>query len=594
MRKSFFVMIDHASTNLSAMSDGRRDKLRHLLRRFFQSRGPVTITQIQERYPLGRQEIEAILAELAQAGVVYRGQLTPAATEEQWCDRRNFEQLYRRAIQERRRAFAPQPAENYLRFLWRWHGISRLQSAAQLLPLLQRLRGWFFPLDLLEREILRARIPFAQFSQLFAPCHLHLAALCQQGELIWRLYQEDKGHARLVQFFLRGEGHWFYSREQLAEQASQLSTAAQTVREFLKENGASFFRDLVAGTSLPKTQLVEALAELAWRGLATNDSLQVLNELAEHGIPRPDERSFSDDELASPSPASSTPPPSSDWQNMLEATLPEWRKRSQGWRRRQYSRQREQFRRALKQMPQLSEGRWSLAESFAIFGKPATTSNTDGRSLAQHQALLLLERHGILVKEWHRREIQRAQPGWLPWYMLFQALKQMEWRGEVRRGYFVEGLSGVQFALPHALERFAAKEAPPHDAGPVMLSVLDPAVPYGSGVNLALLDSAGQPLSLTRQAGNHLLWVNAKPVVYAENYGARLWSLAGATDEQLANSLACLRQLLLLPESLRPRKRIESETWNGAPITTTPAAIWLQQHGFEKEEQKMVLWPSRA
>jgi ATP-dependent Lhr-like helicase len=209
--------------------------------------------------------------------------------------------------------------------------------------------------------------------------------------------------------------------------------------------------------------------------------------------------------------------------------------------------------------------------------------------LAQRQAYLLLERHGILVKEWHRRET-----GLLPWYVIFQALKQMEWRGEVRRGYFVEGLSGVQFALPQAVEMLAAGDSPEALGGPMMLSVLDPAAPYGSGVNLPLAGFNHEPLSLVRQAGNHLLFVNAKPVVYAENYGSRLWSLAGATEEQLAASLACLRQFLLLPEPLRPRKRIEVEMWNGAVVAATPAAEWLQRHGFEKEEQKMVLWPSRV
>jgi ATP-dependent Lhr-like helicase len=570
-------MLPVSASSNSSCNDSRREKLRHLLQHFLQTRGPTTISEILQRYPLDYNETEEILAELAKTGAVYRGQLTADASEEQWCDRRNFEQLYRRAIQVRRRAIAPQPAEHFLRFLWRWHGIGQLQSPAQLLPLLQRLRGLFFPLNFLEREILRSRISSNHFAKNFSACHLQFASLCQQGELIWRLYQEDQGHSRLAQFFLRSEGHLFYSREQLAEQTAQLSAAAKAVREFLKENGASFFRDLAAGTSLPKSQINEALAELAWRGLATNDSLHVLNELVEHGIPRPAETELS--ESASPA-ASNT----DDLQNFLDGALSRslaGRKRSQNWRRRQYSRQREEYRRELQQAPPLSEGRWSLVESFAIFGKP-------DQNLAQRQALLLLERYGILVKEWHRRET-----GLLPWHAIFQALKQMEWRGEVRRGYFVEGLSGVQFALPHALEMFAANASQQNFAEPAMLSALDPAVPYGRGVNFSLQDFAGKPLSLVRQAGNHLIFIGAKPAVYAENYGTRLWSLAGATDEQLAAALGCLRQFLLLPESLRPRKRIEVETWNGAPVITTPAAAWLQQHGFEKEEQKMALWPSR-
>jgi len=579
------MLPDGISSHSPSPSATRQEKQRALLRRFLQTRGPVTVAEILQRYPLDRHETENILIALAKSGTVYRGKLTAGATEEQWCDRRNFEQLYRRAIQERRRAFAPQSAEHFLRFLWRWHGIGQLQSPAQIAPLLQRLRGLFLPLHFLEREILRARLSPAQFAQHFATCHLQLASLCQQGELIWRLYQEDKGHARLAQFFGRGEGHWFYSREQLEQQIAALSAPAKTAREFLKENGASFFRDLAAGIGLPKTPLLEALAELAWRGLATNDSLQVFNELAEHGMPRPAEPAEAE-ATASESFADSTSRVDTDnLQKHLEAALPEWRKRSQNWRRRQYSRRREEYRREMKQMPPLSEGRWSLAESFALAGR----LDAHERNLAQRQAVLLLERYGILVKEWYRREA-----GLLPWYAIFQALKQMEWRGEVRRGYFVEGLSGVQFALPHALEMFATNHSTPGFSGPVMLSGLDPALPFGSGVNLSLRDFADNALTLVRQAGNHLIFIDARPIIYAENYGARLRRLAGATDEQLATALGCLRQFLLLPEPLRPRKRIEVETWNDAPIVNTPVAAWLQQHGFEKEEQRMVLWPSRV
>ncbi len=580
-------MSDQASAKFPSANGSPRERLRALLRRFLQSRGPVTIDNILQRYPLPRQEVAEILDELAKAGAVYRGPLTQDANAEQWCDRRNFEQLYRRAIQERRRAFAPKPAENFLRFLWRWHGIGQLQNPAQLLPLLQRLRGLFLPLNFLEREILRARIPATQLPQQFAACHLQLASLCQQGELIWRLYQEEAGHAKLAQFFLRGEGHLFYSRKQLAEQANQLAAPAKTAREFLREHGASFFRDLVAGSGLSKSHLVDGLAELAWRGLVTNDSLLMLQELAEHGAPRSIEAAPPEAELQ-PQLETTT----GGLQEFLDANLPEWRKRSQS-RWRQYTRRREDLRRELKKLPQLNEGRWSLVESFSIYGKPQSAPasnavNAEARSLAQQQAYLLLERYGILVKEWYRRE-----SGLLPWYATFQALKQMEWRGEVRRGYFIEGLSGVQFALPQAVEMLAAGETQTIPTGPAMLSVLDPAVPFGSGVNLPLAGFDDKPLPLVRQAGNHLLFVDMKPAVYAENYGNRLWSLTGATEEQLVTSLACLRQFLLLPEPLRSRKRIEVESWNGTPITATPVAEWLQRHGFEKEEEKMVLWPSR-
>ncbi|MDZ7344325.1 MAG: hypothetical protein ONA90_07400, partial [candidate division KSB1 bacterium] len=359
------------------------------------------------------------------------------------------------------------------------------------------------------------------------------------------------------------------------------------IYQFLKENGASFFHDIAAGVNWSKPKVTAALAELAWAGLATNESTRVLHDLAEHGGPRQAEAEFSD----------STP---ADWQQFFEKALPAWRNRDRHLRRRRYARRKETWRNPSPAVEtlQLTEGRWSLLEAFAIWGKPTAEIDTHASasqafSLAQQQAHLLLERYGILVKEWYRRESARAESTRLPWYALFQALKRMEWRDEVRRGYFVEGLSGVQFALSHAVEMLATADSGENLSGPTMLNLLDPAVPYGLGVNLLLKGIDGQPLPLVRQASNHLLFDDVKPVVYAENYGARLWSVAEATAQQLAASLSSLKQFLLLPDFLRPRKRIEVETWNHIPVTDTPAAAWLDKLGFEKEEKKMVLWPSK-
>jgi len=91
-----------------------------------------------------------------------------------------------------------------------------------------------------------------------------------------------------------------------------------------------------------------------------------------------------------------------------------------------------------------------------------------------------------------------------------------------------------------------------------------------------------------------LLMVDAKPVIYSENYGLRLWQLAGAEEKEVIAAAGLLKQFLQLPEALRPRKRIEVEFWNGVNITQTPAATWLQQHGFEIESGKVVLWPSKV
>jgi ATP-dependent Lhr-like helicase len=66
---------------------------------------------------------------------------------------------------------------------------------------------------------------------------------------------------------------------------------------------------------------------------------------------------------------------------------------------------------------------------------------------------------------------------------IYDVLKALEARGRVRRGYFVEGLGGAQFALPGADERLRAVRDPQTNARPMVLAATDPANAWG-----ALLD----------------------------------------------------------------------------------------------------------
>jgi ATP-dependent Lhr-like helicase len=111
-----------------------------------------------------------------------------------------------------------------------------------------------------------------------------------------------------------------------------------------------------------------------------------------------------------------------------------------------------------------SEGRWSLV------------LRETGRSVAEQRAArarLLLDRHGIVS-----REIVNAD-GLGSFAELYPVLKAMEDAGKVRRGYFIAGLGGAQFAVPGADERLRAKidEKPA-----VVLAATDPANPYGAAL----------------------------------------------------------------------------------------------------------------
>src|SRR5204862_1151407 len=118
---------------------------------------------------------------------------------------------------------------------------------------------------------------------------------------------------------------------------------------------------------------------------------------------------------------------------------------------------------------QAVQGRWSL--TAALFeNAPAT-----GPRL-RAQAELMLERYGIVTRE---TALAEGVPGGFA--SVYGEMSNLEMLGTARRGYFVEGLGGAQFALPGAAERL--RSLPPPEARSQVLAATDPANAYGAGIS---------------------------------------------------------------------------------------------------------------
>ncbi len=105
---------------------------------------------------------------------------------------------------------------------------------------------------------------------------------------------------------------------------------------------------------------------------------------------------------------------------------------------------------------------------------------------------------------------------------LYPVLARLEETGRVRRGYFVEGLGGAQFALPGAVDRLRT------DGGDeaVLLAATDPANPYGAALpwpEVPTVDRRG-PRERTS------LSLVADPMLFVERGGKRV--LAFTDDAQ--------------------------------------------------------------
>src|SRR4029077_19435276 len=106
-------------------------------------------------------------------------------------------------------------------------------------------------------------------------------------------------------------------------------------------------------------------------------------------------------------------------------------------------------------------------------GGPAGGTDPGAATMRAHAvALPLLERQGVVPKGAVAAE--RIPGGFAA---VYPVLRAMEETGQCRRGYFVEGLGGAQFALPGAVDRMRALASgdrprgvgeggqPPHERG---------------------------------------------------------------------------------------------------------------------------------
>ncbi len=232
-------------------------------------------------------------------------------------------------------------------------------------------------------------------------------------------------------------------------------------------------------------------------------------------------------------------------------------------------RSRRRFLRSRTSAPSPTQGRWSLAASLF-------PERPDRRALAE----LLLERQGIVTRDGVRGEGIRGGYG-----AVYGELRALETLGVCRRGYFVEGLGGAQFALPGAVERL--RELRPDAAGAVgerdvlVLAAADPAQPYGAAVPWPRRAGA----RAARVAGARVVLLDGEAVLFVERGGRSLVPLRDPDPEWLRPALAAL----VAHVRSGGAKRLAVERFDGAPVVETEAMELLVESGFLAGPRRAVL-----
>jgi ATP-dependent Lhr-like helicase len=166
------------------------------------------------------------------------------------------------------------------------------------------------------------------------------------------------------------------------------------------------------------------------------------------------------------------------------------------------------------------------------------------------------------------------------------ALEQLEWAGEVRRGYFVAGWSGEQFGLPEAVSLlYSVTEA---NTLPLAVTGIDPAALFGLGTETDTRLFGGE-YRTSRRLSNAVVWLRNQPVLLLEGFGQKVAALPQATPEECRQAVGALKDLA---RHWQPwlRGRLRVHTWNGQPVLQSSAAAWLAETGFVRDYEGMVLY----
>lgn len=496
------------------------DPLGDLVSRYARTHGPFTTGQAAATLGLGRAVVETVLRRLAAVRRVATGRFLPAELlsargldpqdpGEEWCDAGVLRTLRRRSLAALRAQIEPVDAATYARFLPAWQHVwargaeqdPRVADEDGLLTVIDQLAGTAVPASALETLVLPARV------RGYAPRMLD--ELLASGQVLWTGAGTVPGQDGWVSLHL-AESADLTVPERPAIPLDRLSADARTVYAAMGE-GADFLPRIAARAGLSLGTAGDGLWELVWAGLVTNDGMAALRAFLDggktaHARPRGPARSRSlgrrgagrisraqgtrpgryaglaapgragaglgagglgSDGLGADGSGAGSDGGVGGWGLGVAGGGP-------GGGAAEMSALSPQREREL-------SGRWSRVSSY--LSEEPLEPTVRAVALAQ----LMLDRYGVLTRGAVQQE---DSPGGFA--AVYQILTAQEDQGEARRGYFIEGLGGAQFAAPATVDLLRAAEideqleasgASERTPQVLVLAATDPAQPYGAALS---------------------------------------------------------------------------------------------------------------
>jgi ATP-dependent Lhr-like helicase len=290
------AQFDEQLPELEGDAPSPEDALKAMITGWLSHLGPATAAGLANLLQLPAAEIDKTLLRIESTGLILRGNFEKNGNDEQqWCERRLLARIHRLTLGSLRKQIEPVTAATFMRWLLRWQHVapgSQLRDERGTLEVLRQLQGFEIPASAWERQVLAQRI--VDYDPKL------LDQLCLTGAVGWgrlsphpAILEEASGNGRRVvptsvapiTFFVRDQAEWMAlprvrsAHHEAEKEIKGLSPGAREVLEFLRSRGASFFVDIVRGTTKLKAEVETALWELVAAGLVTADGFDNLRAL---------------------------------------------------------------------------------------------------------------------------------------------------------------------------------------------------------------------------------------------------------------------------------------------------------------------------
>ena len=236
----------------------REDALVEVVRGRLEGLGPVTEVDLARSVGVEHAETAAALVALQTEGFAMCGRFTPGAAADEWCERALLARINRYTVKRLRAEIEPVSARDFVRFLLAWQHVdpdARMEGPLALQEVIEQLEGFEAPAGAWEKEVLAARLNGYQSSW--------LDDACRSGRTTWVRLKNGSARANgtvrrtgpikstpIALLPRRHVAMWRTLAENEAPPA--VSGHAETVAGCIRQQGASFFHDIVAVTGLLK------------------------------------------------------------------------------------------------------------------------------------------------------------------------------------------------------------------------------------------------------------------------------------------------------------------------------------------------------